>query len=120
MSNTENYVTRILNRLKDGDESKLKRFRKYLRKTISSQIKSREDDLEDVDGKLDDHRDMIEEFILDVDVTRIKTVDDSKEYSEELLVDYMGLVETEAQLEKSKVKIIQDIERLAEFNKSVD
>lgn len=100
MSEKQTFVQRIMSRLQGGDEAKVSKFQKDVKKFLERQVKEIVDQKEELVDKLADRKDELEDAVLDVNINRIKTTEDRKAYIEE----YIDLLE-------SKEEKIRDIEK---------
>lgn len=105
-------VSRVLAFLKGGDEAKLTRFSTKLEKYFSKQISMREEEIENLKEKITDAQEEMGEKVLNVDIERITSTDNTENY----VVDYVEKVaecsEKIADLEKNITYLQEEITTL--------
>ena len=92
------FVKKVLEYLKEGDSSKIEKFRKENVRVIHTQINIRNDEITDINTKISEKESEFYDKALEIDLKSIQNVDDRKRY----IVDY----------NKKLSSILDDIERL--------
>ncbi len=114
------FVQRVIERLKGGDEKKLERFRKRTIKALDSQIKDRTESIADLKDKLDDLKEAKQDAILDVNLEKIKTTEDTKNYVSQYIQLQVDLLAKERGYEESirhselEIKVFESIKEQLE------
>lgn len=103
------FVEEVMVRAEGSDASKLSRFKNKTLKELDAQIKERKDKIEDLNDKVQDQKEANVDTFYEVDVNRIKTTDDTKEYAKRYIqkqVDGMSKVnELESQIKVTELEI---------------
>ena len=93
----------ILDTFKEGDKSKLERFLKQVVKDCKNEIKKKEEAISDLREEINDLNERIKESLLAVNLGRIGTNGEVKEYSPEYIKENLNVMKEGAGLEK-KIK----------------
>jgi len=119
MSETVNekltFVEGVMKFLKCDDGSKVVRFHKRTVKYLNDQIRLRTDSITEMKEKLVDLNEEYADSILNVDLDRIKTIEATKEYSEEYisnLLGHEGAIESVEKSIENKGKEIEKFQKL--------
>tara|TARA_R100001086_G_scaffold208436_1_gene124220 strand:- start:715 stop:1083 length:369 start_codon:yes stop_codon:yes gene_type:complete len=99
-----NFVQKVLEHLKGGDEAKVNRFFKRVIKYLDDQVEIRKREIEDINDKFIDIRDRENDAIYNLDVEELKSVDTTKEYIKKY-VDNIVEIKREITEEKEEIKI---------------
>lgn len=81
MSNKD-FVSSVLDYLKGGDKTKVKRFHKKLVKSWNDQIKLRKDNIETYQEEIEDLNESLNEAVYSVDLDAIQTTEGTASYIE--------------------------------------
>ena len=76
-----NFVKRVIDSLKGGDEGKLKRFHSKTVKHLNDQIRIRQTEIEELHEKGTDMQEEYAEKVLSVDLDAISTTEGAKNYA---------------------------------------
>lgn len=98
--------TRVLAFLKGGDEAKVSKFEAKLSKEYAAQIKAKEEAIAKLEERIEDAEEVLNETILNVDVTCINNTDSAESY----VVIYMRKVRTKRNVIKEYQNQITDIQ----------
>ena len=98
--------TRVLAFLKGGDEAKVSKFEAKLSKEYAAQIKAKEEAIAKLEERIEDAEEVLNETILNVDVTRINNTDSAESY----VAIYMRNVRTKRNVIKEYQNDIADIQ----------
>lgn len=98
--------TRVLAFLKGGDEAKVSKFEAKLSKEYAAQIKAKEEAIAKLEERIEDAEEVLNETILNVDVTCINNTDSAESY----VVIYMRKVRTKRNVIKEYQNDIADIQ----------
>lgn len=114
MSKQKSFVEKVLELLKGGDEAKITRFHKRVIKSNTRQINSRQEQLNTLEEKLEDSKEGLQDFILNIDISRIKTVEDVDSYISAYTNQYISLssdiedIEDEMETKRKEIEKFQD------------
>ena len=98
--------TRVLAFLKGGDEAKVSKFEAKLSKEYAAQIKAKEEAIAKLEERIEDAEEVLNETILNVDVTRINNTDSAESY----VAIYMRNVRNKRNVIKEYQNDIADIQ----------
>lgn len=111
---TESFIDRVLSFLKGGDEEKLKRFQRKANKYAESQIEAFTRKIEDLDDTMTDVQDRLNETIVNIDMDRIQSTDETKGY----ISDYFDRVsKIENEIEKVQAAKEECLEQIKKYEK---
>ena len=74
------WVERVMSRLKGGDEAKLSKFHKEYIKANNKQVGIREDEISDLEEKLEELNDQQAELVETIDFEKVATIASRKHY----------------------------------------
>lgn len=116
MSDKKTFVQRVASFLKMDDEGKIGSFQTQSLKIINKQIKTREDLLVEKKEERDEYiNEKSPEVVLNINVSRIKTIQDRKEYFEGVyLPTLLRVVEKTSEFDDEVDEIEQEIVALKE------
>lgn len=77
------FVQKVKDLLKASDDTKISRFHKKTLKHLNDQIKIRQDSIDELNEKIIDLEEEYEEAVYNIDLDRIKSTEETKNYSEE-------------------------------------
>lgn len=103
-------VQKVLDRLEGGNETKIEKFFKESKKAWEKQITIRKDKIEELTSKKEElMEELLTEKVLDVDISRLKGVDERKgyivDYQEMLLNAKVEIEGIEAEIETKEAEI---------------
>lgn len=93
MSTSKSFIQKVVDFLKLGEEGKITRFQKYVSKDVNNQIKARNEQIEDLREKINDANDRKQEYLVNVDMERLNSTDNTKAYSSQYIRGYMAIQE---------------------------
>jgi prefoldin subunit 5 len=76
----QTLASRVLAFLKGGDEAKVARFESKLEKYFKKQIAMREESISNLEEKIADAKEELNETVVNVDVNRINSTDEAEGY----------------------------------------
>lgn len=103
------FVQKVIDFVKGGDEGKVARFQKKLVKSWNDQIKIRKDEIENANEEISDLKESLEEAVLNVDLNRIQTTQDTANYIEEYSQKLHNIQDAISQKEEEITKAEGDI-----------
>lgn len=79
------FLEKVLEHLNGGEESKLKKFKKDLDRWLDKQISAIQEEIYDLENKVEEAEEKFQETLLNVSMTRVKETDSRKNY----VIDYI-------------------------------
>lgn len=76
----QTLASRVLAFLKGGDEAKVARFESKLEKYFKKQVTMREESISNLEEKIADAKEELNETVVNVDVNRINSTDEAESY----------------------------------------
>ena len=78
--NKKPFIDRVLEALKQSDNTKIRRFIKREVKFLNDQIKIRKEEISDIREKISDLKEEYDEALVAIDLDAIKTMEGTREY----------------------------------------
>jgi predicted nucleic acid-binding Zn-ribbon protein len=85
MTTQRTFVQKVLAIIKGGDEAKLIRFESRFNSHVEKQINIRKDEIKDLEDKLVDSKQDLDDAIVSVDFSEIQDTESTKRYCSEYL-----------------------------------
>ena len=76
----KSFIERVLDRINGGEEGKIERFQKHVKKALENSKKVTSDEIETLKDSMEDFEDERMEALDNIDPTKVATIDDVKNY----------------------------------------
>lgn len=114
-ANSASFIERVVSFIKGDDDAKVRKFQKRAISNYEITVKALEREIETLEHKLSDARDVQNDALLNVDISMIGSVESIDRYSESYITaqfrydDQMKAFETEIQAKKDKIAKIKAV-----------
>lgn len=115
----QTLVDRVLSVLQGGDKAKISRFETKLTKYFSKQISMRRDKIENLQEKIDDAKETLNEAVLNVDLDAINGADGAEGYCSVYVSNLDNKLKVIESLETEIEDLQEEIERFEKIQASV-
>lgn len=95
-----------------GDNQKLERFLKKVAKTLQQQIKLKQDEIEKLDEKIDDAKEVLKETVTDIKGENINTSDSAQAQADAFIINIRNKRNAVKKLELQKEDLLAEIEEI--------
>lgn len=119
MSAVKNFIQRVMDAIQGGEESKIARFHKNAIKQAESQIKSRKEKIDNLQEKINDLKDTQEETLVNLDISRLTTIDSTQSYVTSYITNYMGKVGEINSIKEEIETLNKEIEAFQSFTEVI-
>lgn len=107
----KNFVDRVLQAIKGGDEAKVSKFHSITLKELDKQIRVRKDEIERIEDNMGDKEQSIEEYLVNLDMEKIGTAEKARAYTPQYIQRYMSLMDELQDMQEQKATKEKEIER---------
>jgi predicted nuclease with TOPRIM domain len=114
-----NFVTRVMNALKGGDEVKISKFQNEFIKSNNDQIAIREREMEDLRENLIDLNEQMDETVLGVNLDKIKDNTVRKQYVNEYRDALLSIIKNKKLINDKIDTLKEEVEAFKELNDAV-
>lgn len=119
MAEQKSWVQKILSVLTGGDEGKLTRFEKKLKKYHENQIQMRNNEIETLEEKIEDAKETLKDKVESVNLDKISTADGVEGYCKEYTENVMNVINQISEYEDRIDDLKAEIGQLEKVKKAI-